>query len=168
MFNVGPLSQYTLTSSHPLTSKRSFVDKSYTTLCTRSNPSWRSSMRRRRRRRMPSKANSRRSFNSSVLRWPRYGSQMTTSSQRQGECESDQTELTRLPCRSKPVSFDEAKSASVGVARGRALQGAFEPILGALMASMSNTAIGVRTKALKGLSGIVSIDPAILSQVSDN
>ncbi|ORX35130.1 hypothetical protein BD324DRAFT_633983 [Kockovaella imperatae] len=61
------------------------------------------------------------------------------------------------------VSLESARSAVIGLAKGRALQGAFDRILDALVLSMGSTVIGVRGKALRGLSGIVGIDPTLLS-----
>lgn len=68
--------------------------------------------------------------------------------------------------RSASADVDNAKSAAVSIAKGRALQGAFERILEALAFSMGSTVIGVRGKALRGLSSIVVLDPSLLRLVS--
>jgi cohesin loading factor subunit SCC2 len=52
------------------------------------------------------------------------------------------------------------------VSRGRSLQSAFEPILHALIGALDFSVVGMRAKALRGLSGIVVVDPEILGLVS--
>lgn len=59
-----------------------------------------------------------------------------------------------------------ALSASIAIARHRPLQSAFEPILQALLQSMDFQAVALRSKALRGLSAIVQVDPDVLGQSS--
>ena len=59
-----------------------------------------------------------------------------------------------------------AGHASIAVARGRPLQGAFEPILSSLISVMGNPIITLRSKALRGVGSIVTVEPDILGQVS--
>lgn len=65
-----------------------------------------------------------------------------------------------------PAAAINAANASIAIARSRPLQSAFGPILGALVATMGVLTIALRSKALKGLSTIVTVDPDVLSNVS--
>lgn len=58
--------------------------------------------------------------------------------------------------------------ASIAIARGRPLQSAFAPILNALVSTMGVSLINLRSKALRCLSTIVTVDPDVLAQVSLN
>ncbi|TYJ53043.1 hypothetical protein B9479_006320 [Cryptococcus floricola] len=61
-----------------------------------------------------------------------------------------------------PKQGEQAVQASIAVSRGRSLQGAIDPIIHTLLSTMSNTIIGLRTKALRGISSIVVVDPDVL------
>ncbi|WVQ72222.1 hypothetical protein IAR50_001771 [Cryptococcus sp. DSM 104548] len=63
---------------------------------------------------------------------------------------------------SDPKQGEQAVQASIAVSRGRSLQGAIDPIIHALLSTMSNTIIGLRTKALRGIGSIVMVDPDVL------
>ncbi|RSH84025.1 Sister chromatid cohesion protein 2 [Saitozyma podzolica] len=61
-----------------------------------------------------------------------------------------------------PKQAQLANQASIAVSRGRSLQSAFDPILHALIGALDFSVVGMRAKALRGLSGIVVVDPEIL------
>ncbi len=52
------------------------------------------------------------------------------------------------------------------MARGRSLQAAFEPILHALVGLMDTPVVALRSKALRGIGNIVTVDPDVLGMVS--
>jgi cohesin loading factor subunit SCC2 len=54
-------------------------------------------------------------------------------------------------------------AASAAIARHRPLQTAFDPILNALINSMDLQAVALRSKALRGLSAIIQVDPDVLA-----
>lgn len=66
---------------------------------------------------------------------------------------------------SETIPASKALEASLAVSRYRTLQGAFDPILHGLITSMDSPVVGLRSKALRGLSTIVVVDPDILSLV---
>ena len=68
--------------------------------------------------------------------------------------------------RSDPAAASNAAKASIAISCARPLQSAFGPILGALVATMGASIIALRSKALKGLSTIVTVDPDVLAKVS--
>ncbi|ORY23265.1 hypothetical protein BCR39DRAFT_549569 [Naematelia encephala] len=57
---------------------------------------------------------------------------------------------------------EAAVIASLAVSRGQSLQGAFDPILHALIAAMNTTQVHLRSKALRGLTGVVTVDSTVL------
>ncbi|WVQ82810.1 hypothetical protein IAT38_004942 [Cryptococcus sp. DSM 104549] len=63
---------------------------------------------------------------------------------------------------SDPKQGETAAQASIAVSRGRSLQSAIDPILIALLSSMDNTIVAVRTKALRGVASVVMVDPDVL------
>ena len=66
---------------------------------------------------------------------------------------------------SDPNAAAVASAASIAVNRGRPLQNAFNPILNALVTTMGVSLINLRSKALRGLGTIVTVDPDVLSKV---
>lgn len=64
----------------------------------------------------------------------------------------------------QPNQADEATQASLAVSRTRSLQNAFDPILRALVKALDLPGVAHRSKALRGLGGIVVTDPDVLSQ----
>ncbi|WVR03096.1 hypothetical protein IAU60_000086 [Kwoniella sp. DSM 27419] len=56
-----------------------------------------------------------------------------------------------------------ATQSSIAVSRGRPLQNAIIPILHALLSVMDNPAVGLRSKALRGISAVTMVDPEVLS-----
>ena len=71
----------------------------------------------------------------------------------------------KADCRD-PKQSENALQASVALARGRSLQSAFDPILRAIGASMDSSVVALRSKALRALGAIVTVDPDVLSLVS--
>lgn len=72
----------------------------------------------------------------------------------------------KLMAISDPKQGETAAQASIAIARGRSLQAAFDSILHALLSVMETPIIGLRSKALRGLSSIVTVDPEVLGLVS--
>jgi hypothetical protein len=71
----------------------------------------------------------------------------------------------KLTCRD-PRQSENALQASIALARGRPLQSAFDPILRAIGASLDSTVVALRSKALRALGSIVTVDPDVLALVS--
>ncbi|KAK1921174.1 hypothetical protein DB88DRAFT_92041 [Papiliotrema laurentii] len=67
---------------------------------------------------------------------------------------------------SDPNASNAANAACIAVSRGRPLQNAFGPILNALVSTMGVSLINLRSKALRGLGTIVTVDPDVLSHAS--
>ncbi len=67
---------------------------------------------------------------------------------------------------SDPKQGAAAAQASIAVSRGRTLQAAFDPILHALISVMDTPNVALRSKALRGLGSIVTVDPELLGLVS--
>jgi cohesin loading factor subunit SCC2 len=73
--------------------------------------------------------------------------------------------IQKLICRD-PRQSENALQASIALARGRPLQSAFDPILRAIGASLDSTVVALRSKALRALGSIVTVDPDVLALVS--
>ena len=71
----------------------------------------------------------------------------------------------KADCRD-PRQSENALQASVALARGRSFQSAFDPILRAIGASMDSSVVALRSKALRALGAIVTVDPDVLALVS--
>ncbi|WVO15130.1 hypothetical protein L204_102774 [Cryptococcus depauperatus] len=61
-----------------------------------------------------------------------------------------------------PQQSEQAVQASIAVSRGRSLQNASDPILHALLTTLGTSSIGLRIKALRGVSSIIMVDPELL------
>ncbi|CAD6587723.1 MAG: Sister chromatid cohesion protein 2 [Tremellales sp. Tagirdzhanova-0007] len=61
-----------------------------------------------------------------------------------------------------PKQSEAAARASVTCSRGRSLQSAYDPILHALVAIMDTPVVALRSKAIRALSSIVTVDPGVL------
>jgi cohesin loading factor subunit SCC2 len=72
---------------------------------------------------------------------------------------------SQLTCRD-PRQSENALQASIALSRGRSLQSAFDPILRAIGASLDSTIVALRSKALRALGSIVTVDPDVLALVS--
>jgi len=73
--------------------------------------------------------------------------------------------ILKLTCRD-PRQSENALQASIALGRGRPLQSAFDPILRAIGASLDSTVVALRSKALRALGSIVTVDPDVLALVS--
>ena len=69
-------------------------------------------------------------------------------------------------CVRDPRQSENALQASISLARGRPLQSAFDPILRAIGISMDSPVVALRSKALRALGSIVTVDPDVLALVS--
>nr|XP_019013987.1 uncharacterized protein I206_00064 [Kwoniella pini CBS 10737]OCF52768.1 hypothetical protein I206_00064 [Kwoniella pini CBS 10737] len=61
-----------------------------------------------------------------------------------------------------PKQGEIATTASIAVSRGRQLQNAIDPILMALLGVLDNSAVGLRSKALRGVASVIVVDPEVL------
>ncbi|WWC57550.1 uncharacterized protein I303_100082 [Kwoniella dejecticola CBS 10117] len=61
-----------------------------------------------------------------------------------------------------PKQPEIATTASIAVSRGRQLQNAIDPILMALLGILDNPAVGLRSKALRGVGSVIVVDPEVL------
>ncbi|WVQ94119.1 hypothetical protein IAU59_001197 [Kwoniella sp. CBS 9459] len=61
-----------------------------------------------------------------------------------------------------PKQGEVATQASIAASRGRPLQSAVDPILFALLGVMDNPAVGLRSKALRGIGAVLIVDPEVL------
>lgn len=62
-----------------------------------------------------------------------------------------------------PKQQETALQQALSISRTRSLQAAFHPILHALSAAMNSPVVALRSKALRALSSVVTVDPDILS-----
>ncbi|KAK8844801.1 hypothetical protein IAR55_006651 [Kwoniella newhampshirensis] len=61
-----------------------------------------------------------------------------------------------------PKQGEAAAQASTAVSRGRSLQSAVDPILHAILGVLDNSAVGLRSKALRAVGTVVMVDPEVL------